>query len=258
MKMLILSLLTVLLPVAISANSSVNHPKIPISGYILMTKSIHENDPQKQYKIDISYPFIMGNHLNDSAIEFNQAIQYMMQNDIASFKFNLRYSRSPKTLYIDYNLTVIKPQHIPIISLRFNIGADKNSIQYHEVVNYNFKQGLGKNIPLASLFKPNSSYKSILDHYMEDKLSIIKDYRKRPSKIDVKYNILLNEPQFNFQQNGLLLTYDSAPYGNQDVFVPYSALANIISNYSPIAVCVTKPKECEQYPHQADKLFGDK
>ncbi len=246
-------MLTSLLPFLVFANSVPPHQEIPIDGYKLITRTIHEYNQQKKYSIDMSYPVISGNNLNNSAKEFNQAIQYIMQNDIAVFK-SLISNAVPKyhpisTFKMDCDITIIKPKNSPLISIRFTITEQKSDSpstrpsKYHETVNYNFEEGLGKNIPLASLFKPDSNYKAILDRFMKNKLDMLKI--KGLSEI-AKEQVLLDEPQFNLRQTGLLLTYDEGAIGPQEVFVPYNALAHIISNASPIEVCVTRPKECEQ------------
>lgn len=213
----------------------------------------HEINSQLNYSIDIEYPQISGNHLDAGAMEFNQAVKDRVQQNIAALKQRIG---SPVThsidnhligkFHIQYDVAVIKPHNIPLISIRFTIYDQPPNVAtdmiYHSTLNYEIKNGMGKSVSLSSLFTPGSNYAAVMSDYYSRKLLESKGITQN----DVR-QINLNSYNWNFRQNGLLLTFDNMPVKgvNHEVLIPYKVLATILSSSSPVSICANNPDECK-------------
>lgn len=246
---LMIVLLAICFSVSVYAMSS--HPVIRIGNDQIVTELMHETNLHMNYAFDIQYPQIKGKNLNDATREFNAAIKSRVQDNIVALK---KLASTPKanqkqlnTLKMDYDIAVIKPRNIPLISVRFTIEEQPadypHETVYHEMFNYNLKVGLGKDMSIESLFNPNSNYAAVLSHYYGKKLLAIKGVTKK----DVE-EIATNLPNWNFRPDGLLLTFDDLPVNikPREVLVPYPVLAKVISIYTPIAICTKKPNACKK------------
>lgn len=210
------------------------------------------------------YPELYGDDdLSESVDYFNQLVLDFIQEEFEKFKNRVIEDQAnikniPKefqqnnSLDIDYNASVIVPNNKPLISIRFSmegyLSGMAHPYHYHRVLNYDLEAG--KKIELNELFEPDANYLEVIATYCR------KELNKKFS--DIQQMVIEgtaptpgNYKNWNIQPSGLFITFDEyqvAPYsaGTQSVLVPYSVLKQIVSEDSVIAVCVNKPKKCNQ------------
>jgi hypothetical protein len=255
MKLIIAVICICLFPAWVFAGIKPIHPALLIGHYQIITENVHQTDLKFKYYYDINYPQITGKNLSDPALQFNAAIKNRVTENIVALKKSvsspadikaLKNINALNTLNIDYDIAVINPLKIPLISVRFTIHLDQlenaAANTFHEMFNYNLKTGVGKNITLESLFIPDSKYEKVLSNYYAPKLRKINGVTERNIEV-----ITGNPLGWNFRPDGLLLTFDdlSIKVGPREVLVPYSILKNVVSIYSPIAICTKHPAKCK-------------
>lgn len=256
MKNVLLIAFVSLLQIFTYANAAPSHTEISIGDDKIVAENVHETNKEMKYSYDITYPQLTGKNLTYSAKAFNAEIKNMVDHDIVPLKQN---AASPATieaqkginklnmLKADYDVAVINPSDTPLISVRFKVylqaANEKAPTVFHEMFNYNLKTGDGKSITLESLFIPNSDYEKVLSDYYAKRLEKIKGV----TKTNVE-EVMTNPPEFSFRPDGLLLTFDDLPVkiGPKEVLVPYPVLKDVVSIYSPITICTTKPEECKK------------
>jgi len=236
------------------ANASPEPAAMILGDYNIITIHEHETNSALKYSYDVSYPQIKGEKLTSLEEAFNAAVRVMVTNEIVTLKKTSadpvilkaeENSNKLNRLKMDYDVALIHPQQKQLISVRFKIywhsAIEPKPNISHEMINFNLTSGKGENITLESLFIPDSKFEKVLSRYYVPMLQTTKGV----SDTDIKI-VTLNLRGFSFRPDGLLITIDDLPIqvGPREVLVPYSALKNIISIYSPIAICTTKPEEC--------------
>jgi hypothetical protein len=219
-----------------------NHLKV-------ISKSQNEEDSQLHYTINATYPQITGNPLSQAANSFNQQISNIVNSEIQQFKHSVKrdlphMQTLPEAVRnnsfsIDYDVDVIHPDKLTLISVRLNIEGMQagRAHPFHMYKVLNFDLTHGKELALSDLFKPKTNYLQTLSQYSTKKLnSSLQD--KWMIASGAKANTT-NYKNWNLQDDSILITFDDyqvAPYSNgpQEVEIPYSALQKIFSSQALI------------------------
>ncbi len=219
-----------------------NHLKI-------VSKSKNEENPLLNYTIEATYPQMIGAPLSNAAKNFNQEINTLVTSEIEQFKNNVKRDLphmktlpeevKHNTLHIDYDVDVIHPEPLLLVSVRLNIEGMQagRAHPYHAYRVLNFDLTHGKALALSDLFKPKTNYLKTLSKYsnkqlnasLEDKWMISKGAKPNPD----------NYKNWNIQADSILITFDEyqvAPYTNgpQEVEIPFAELKNIFSSQALI------------------------
>lgn len=187
---------------------------------------------------------------------FNQSVIQIVEEEINAFKRQVKLIQEKKAstsgknnLYVDYDTSVIRSGRNRIISVRFSmqasIGGAANRYHYHRVLNYDLDNN--QKIELQDLFKPESNYLNALSHYTGGVL--MRRFPRDSVIVDGAAPKVENYAIWNVKPRGLLITFDAyqvAPYeqGAQTIFVPYSALKEVLSPKSPINSCIKHRTSC--------------
>lgn len=225
-----------------------NHLKI-------ISKTQNEQIQSLHYTLDATYPQIVGEPLSIAAKNFNQQIINMVNAEIEHFKNSVQrdlphMQTLPEevrnnTLTIDYDVDVIHPNPLSLISVRLNIEGMQagRAHPFHVYRVLNFDLSHNKELALSDLFKPNANYLQSLSTYSSQKLmASLKD--KWMITNGAKANPA-NYKNWNIQADSILITFDEyqvAPYTNgpQEVEIPFSELKNIFSSK---ALIISKTKD---------------
>ncbi len=205
------------------------------------------------------YPQLASETDRDGINTFNQIAMGIVQDEMNQFRtlvkgYEFLQKKLPRAkvtnnLYIDYDTSYLKSQYNHIISIRFNIQGFiigmPRPYHHHRVINYNLDTS--QELDLSDLFLPGTDYLSVLSNYTSTVL-----YRHLQDTQSIAYgtaSIPKNYENWNIKPNGLLITFEEkkvAPsiYGAQTVFIPYSALIEVISPDSPIAYCIKHRRRC--------------
>ena len=218
----------------------------------IKSKEQKEENKKLKYKVEVLVPQLEG--AGGARVEsFNREAEARVKKESDAFKeeFKAAEKEQKKSAeekgaaseelgsYIDigYEVTAASPSLISVlfgVSDYYQGAAHPN--HYSFVLNYDLSQG--KVLALSDLFKPDSGYlKFISDHS-------VKSLKKRgvggEGFIDGASAKPENYKSWNLLPNGLLITFD--PYqvasyaeGPQEVFIPYSALKEILSPDVPVA-----------------------
>jgi len=225
------------------------------SGVEVVARRITENNKKLKYEIDAEYPQLTGSG-SANYEKFNQTIRGLVSKKVVAFKTEMAPSADDPPLdlpaesmgsdfNVAYNIELAKDD---LISVLLNVGsysagaAHPNS--YSEVVNYDLKNG--KLLKLSDLFQPGSKYLQVIASYCIADLKkqgkqkgensmLDDDWIQRGAGPDAD-----NYGSWTMGKKGLEIVFDSyqvAAYaaGPQYVFVPYSALKDIIKPDGPLA-----------------------
>lgn len=221
----------------------------------VISKTQTEEDPALNLSFNATYPQIVGTSLTDSAKNFNQHITSMVTAEINQFKNSVKrdlphMKTLPEdvrhnTLSIDYDVDVIHPNPLSLVSIRLNIEGMQagRAHPFHIYRVLNFDLSHNKELALSDLFKPQANYLQSLSKYSSEKLTAsLKD--KWMIASGAKAN-LANYKNWNIQADSILITFDEyqvAPYTNgpQEVEIPFSELKNI---FSPKALIISEAKD---------------
>lgn len=236
---------------------SLHEEPIEFSGGIeIVPRQIKEKNKKLKYEVDVQYPQLNGSG-SPNYEKFNQTVRSMITKKVAAFKAEMAPSAEdpPPTetpaesmgsdLSVAYSIALAKDD---LISVVFDVGsysagaAHPNS--YTEVVNFDLRNG--KQLKLADLFQPGSKYlQSIAAYCIADlkkqgkqqggESMLEDDWIQRGAGPDAE-----NYSSWTIGKKGLGIIFDSyqvAAYaaGPQHVFVPYSALKDIIKTDGPIS-----------------------
>lgn len=223
------------------------------------SKNIEDNDEAMHSEITANYPEINGAALSPHAIQFNQLVLSIVQQEIQRFKkyvkvdhnhmLTLPESIQKNTLQMDYDIDVVKPPKQSIISVRIKIegyqAGRPHPYHSYRVVNFDFQNG--KTLSLADLFKKRVNYLKFLSHFSKEKLS-----KTIPANWMISQGIAADAKNFKnwtLDADSILITFDEyqvAPYtyGSPEMDVPYAALKTMIAPTAPIASCVNNAKGC--------------
>ena len=188
--------------------------------------------------------------------KFNQTIRGLVAKKVAGFKTEMAPSAEDppletpaesmgSDLNIGYNIELAKDD---LISVLLNVGsysagaAHPNS--FSEVVNFDLKNG--KLLKLSDLFQPGSKYLQAISAYCISDLKKQGKQKGEGSMLDDDWiqrgagPVADNYGSWTIGKKGLGIVFDSyqvAAYaaGPQYVFVPYSALKDIINADGPLA-----------------------
>lgn len=202
------------------------------------------------------YPQLQSDEDNDGINGFNQTVNDILQQEIATYKKNVLQNRDEQKklersvvkndLYIDYDTSTITAKNDRIISVRFTIQGIitglKQAYHYHRVLNYNLNNN--RQIELGDLFQQNADYLTVLSQYTKDYLQ--KRFSDQGLINKGTAPSADNFKNWNIKPNGLLITFDAyqvAPYA-QTILVPFTALKEILSPESPITDCIKHRKKC--------------
>lgn len=228
------------------------------SGVEIVAKQVKEANKNLKYEIDVEYPQVGGT--TDTRFDkFNKEAKSFAIKKVSGFRKEMAKSSEDETpgeseqssdLGIGYIVSLARDD---LVSIEFSIGsycrgaAHPNS--FTEVLNYDVKAG--KVLKLDDLFKPGSKYLQTISSYC------IKDLKKQ-SKVRGPDSMLeddtiesgaaadaKNYQNWRISRKGLGISFDPnqiAPYaaGPQSVFVPYSALKQIIRPDGPVGQFVDK------------------
>lgn len=231
----------------------------PITDEVTMLSAVHFSYAKPKIVIKAVTPTLDYTDNNDIFANFNDSVTDFVKQESSLFRdlvasaqgqqIALAKNRIKNNLYIDYDTSVVKPNGIPIISIRFSIQGDiaglPHPFHYHRVLNYDLE--VGEKIELADLFKADADYLQVLSDYTS--MRLIRHFSDKQLVLDGTAPKPENFKNWNIKANGLLITFDEyqvAPYinGTQSILVPYSALKNIISPDSPLSACVKNPRKC--------------
>lgn len=225
------------------------------SGVEVVARRLTENSKKLKYEIDAEYPQLTGSG-SPNYEKFNQMMRNLVAKKVAGFKADMQpdaedpplelpEETSGSDLHIGYNIELAKDD---LISVMLDVGsysagaAHPNS--YSEVVNFDLKNG--KLLNLSDLFRPGSKHLQIIAAYCiadlkkqgkqkgEDSM-LDDDWIQRGAGPDAE-----NYGSWTIGKQGLGIIFDAyqvAAYaaGPQHVFVPYSALKDIIRADGPLA-----------------------
>ncbi len=224
------------------------------TGVEIVARRINENSKKLKYKIDAEYPQLTGSgSLNYE--KFNQVIKNLVTKKVAGFKadmtsddadpeLELPADSADSDLHVGYNIELARDD---LISVMLQVGsysagaAHPNS--HSEVINFDLKNG--KLLSLADIFQPGSKYLQNLSAYCIADLKrqgkrsgeepmLDDDWIQRGAGPDAE-----NYASWTIGKKGLGIVFDAyqvGPYaaGPQHVFVPYSALKDIVRPDGPL------------------------
>lgn len=210
------------------------------NGAKLISKNFAENNKPKRFTITAEYPELTGVSAEISA-KFNQLSKTLAMASVADFrkdmmaqtKEDLRFLPAGMSNYLDIGYSVEWATgdviSIQFLNSFFTGGVHPN--YYTSTLSFDMKSG--KEIKLADLFQPNSSYlKAISDYSIADLKTRMgemsdDDWIANGAGADAE-----NFKSWNLTKKGLMITFD--PYqvaayaaGMQTVIIPYSELAGV-------------------------------
>jgi len=228
------------------------------SGVEVVARRIAEKNKKLKYEIDAEYPQLTGSG-SPNYEKFNQTIRGLVTKKVGIFKgevapdpeepeLDLPEETSGSDLSVGYNIELAKDD---LISVMLSVGsysagaAHPNS--HSEVVNFDLKNG--KLLKLSDLFQPGSKYLQVVSAYCIADLKKQGKQQGEESMLDDDWiqrgagPNAENYMSWTIGKRGLGIVFDAyqvAAYaaGPQHVFVPYSALKDIITPDGPLASVV--------------------
>ncbi|HWN08353.1 MAG TPA: DUF3298 and DUF4163 domain-containing protein [Pyrinomonadaceae bacterium] len=225
------------------------------SGVEVVTRRINENNKKLKYEIDAEYPQLNGSG-SPNYEKFNQTIRNLVTKKVAGFKadmasnavdteLELPAESANSDLHIGYNIELAKDDLISVMLVvgSYSAGAAHPN-SYSEVVNFDL--GNGKLLNLSDLFQPGSKYLPALAAYCIADLKKQGKAKGEESMLDDEWiqrgagPEAENYESWTIGKRGLGIVFDAyqvAAYaaGPQHVFVPYSALKDILKPDGPLA-----------------------
>ncbi len=223
----------------------------------IVAKRIKEDNKKLKYEIDAEYPQLSGS-TNPNFDKFNQNARALVMKKVSDFRKEMAPEESPPAsdeaaakptpetmssdLGIGYSVSLANDD---LISIEFSVGsyysgaAHPNS--HTEVLNFDLKNG--KVIRLNELFNPGAKYLQAIANYSigdlkkqsKDKDAILDDdWIQRGAGPDAE-----NYKSWTISRKGLAINFDAyqvGPYaaGPQQVFIPYTALKDLIKADGPL------------------------
>lgn len=225
------------------------------SGVEVVARRITENSKKPKYEIDAEYPQLTGSG-SPNYETFNQTIRSLVTKRVADFKADMASNAADpelelpaesggSDLHIGYNIELAKDDLISVMLVVGSYSAGAAHPNSHsEVVNFDLKNG--KLLKLSDLFQPGSKYLQTLAAYCISDLKKQAGAKGEDSMLDDEWIQRGAGPEaenygsWTIGKQGLEIVFDAyqvAPYaaGPQHVFVPYSALKEIIKPDGPLA-----------------------
>lgn len=208
------------------------------------------------------YPLLTSAYESENINDFNQLVSDILKDWLTHFKQkvaenqsvqqNMPVSDRANNLTIDFDTAVINLQSAPIVSVRFTIEAYLAGMAhpYHRHAVLNFDLNRGKKIELADLFLPNTPYLDVIANYSRQVLTKkLKPAENQSLILAGTEPLPENYANWNLSPEGLLITFDeyqvaSYVYGTQTVLIPYGVLQAMISQDSPLGMCLHHKKQC--------------
>jgi hypothetical protein len=235
---------------------SLHEEPIQFTGAVeIVAKSIRENNKKLKYEIDAEYPQLTGSN-NPNFEKFNQNARALVTKKVSNFRKEMAPEESDPAdataeptpevmgsdLGIGYTVALANDE---LISIEFSVGsyysgaAHPNS--YTEVLNFDLKNG--KVIRLAELFNPGAKYLQAISNYSVADLK--KQSKEKDGMLDDDWiqrgagPSSDNYKSWTISRKGLGISFDAyqvGPYavGPQEVFIPYSALKDLIRTDGPL------------------------
>lgn len=225
------------------------------SGVEVVARRINEKNKKLKYEIDAEYPQLTGSGSQNHE-RFNQTIRSLVTKKVAGFKIDMASNEEDadlelpeesagSDLHIGYNIELAKDDLISVLLVvgSYSAGAAHPN-SYSEVVNFDLKNG--KQLNLSDVFQPGSKYLQALAAYCIADLKKQAKSKGEDSMLDDDWiqrgagPEAENYESWTIGKQGLGITFDAyqvAAYaaGPQHVFVPYSALKEIIKSDGPLA-----------------------
>jgi len=225
------------------------------SGVEVVAKRIAEKNKQLKYEIDAEYPQLMGSG-SQNYEKFNQTIRNLVTKKVSGFKadmtsdaadpeLELPAESTGSDLNIGYNIELARDDLISVMLVVGSYSAGAAHPNSHsEVVNFDLKNG--KSLNLSDLFQPGSKYLQVLSAYC---IADLKKQDKSKGEDSMRDDDWIqrgagpeaeNYGSWTVGKKGLGIVFDAyqvAAYaaGPQHVFVPHSALKDIIKPDGPLA-----------------------
>ena len=222
----------------------------------IVAKRIKEDNKKLRYEIDAEYPQLTGS-TNPNFEKFNQNARALVMKKVSDFRKEMAPEEqadsgeavaepTPETMGSDLGVGyTVSLANDDLISIEFSVGsyysgaAHPNS--YTEVLNFDLKNG--KVIRLSELFNPGAKYLQAISNYSigdlkkqsKDKQGMLDDdWIQRGAGPDAE-----NYKSWTISRKGLSINFDAyqvGPYaaGPQQVFIPYTALKDLIKTDGPL------------------------
>ena len=232
---------------------SLHEEPIALSGDVeIVGKQIKESNKKLMYEVAVQYPQFAGG-ANPNFEKFNQLVRGSVTKKVAEFKKEMQPDEGDEPrpegsmgsdLSVGYTVALVQDD---LVSIQFDVGsyyqgaAHPNS--YTEVVNYDLKNG--KQLKLADLFKPGSTFLQVISAYCIADLKKQQASEKGKALSDSEIQNGAGPSAKNYQswkimRKGLGVNFDAyqvGPYaaGPQFVLVPWANLKDLINPEGPIA-----------------------
>lgn len=243
---------------------SLHEEPIQFTGAVeIVAKRIREDNKKLKYEIDAEYPQLTGS-TNPNFEKFNQNARTLVAKKVSDFRKEMAPSEetdpaeataepTPEVMGSDLGIGyTVAFANDELISIEFSVGsyysgaAHPNS--YTEVLNFDLKNG--KVIRLAELFNPGAKYLQAISNYSvadlkkqsKDKDGMLDDdWIQRGAGPDGD-----NYKSWTISRKGLGISFDAyqvGPYaaGPQEVFIPFSALKDLIKTDGPLGPLLPLP-----------------
>lgn len=237
---------------------SLHEEPIAFTGEVeIVAKRIKEDNKKLRYEIDAQYPQLKGS-TNPNFEKFNQSARALVVKSVSDFRKQMAPEENSETadeaapeptpeltgsdLGIGYTVAIANDE---LISIEFSVGsfysgaAHPNS--HTEVLNFDLKNG--KVIRLAELFNSNAKYLQAISSFAVTDLK--KQSKEKNGMLDDDWIQrgagpgAENYKSWTIGRQGLAISFDAyqvGPYaaGPQEVFIPFSALKDIIKVDGPL------------------------
>ena len=214
---------------------------IPLSQQVtVVPQASSETNQTPPFTITSQTPQLTGSD-DPRVTAFNQRLTELVTKEVDTFRQSFLQNTAPVMTngsFLEVAYTLLS-QTGDVWSFKFDFHFYSDGAahpgSYSITLNYDLNQG--KELALADLFLPNSSYLETIANYCVAELS------KQPffegPFADGAQPTLENYRNWNITPDGLMITFDEyqvAPYaaGPQTVTVPYSELRNLIDPQGPL------------------------
>lgn len=230
----------------------------------IVPKELSDENAALKFEVRVSFPQIEGS-LDSSQRKFNRAVSALARKNFSDYKNRQLRPISKAERFPRYHEDVVEFLQIhydipfateDIVSIRFSAdtygrGA-AHSVQYFFVFNYDLKSA--REIRLADLFRPASSYLSFISNYSREKVKericgeggwagpqpFAECLKNAPLWEDGIKPQVRNFKAWSITREGLLVSFDACQLtgcaaGEFYVIVPYSEIKNLSKPNSVIA-----------------------
>jgi len=232
-----------------------------IADDVILTPTANVQYDKPRIIVKAVYPVISSGTPDENIDSFNLLITDLIRQEAENFREKVLANQAAQINYpkdkvkneidIDFNTSVVNTEDDPIISIRFSIQGNIVGLAHpyhtHHTLNYNLYNG--EEVHLASLFKQDADYLTMISSYCRNVLN----KRLKDKGMIEKGTAALEEnfKNWNVSPYGLLITFDEAQvapyvYGTQTVMIPYSVLKLILAPDSFTSQCTKHRRSCIQ------------